>query len=84
MCADHYVSSALKHKLKRPNGAIPPASDVFCHIIIAVPLDLTVMTLNHTATIISMDTIIKAVPLHARKAIGCRGGITPTHSRPRH
>jgi hypothetical protein len=26
----------------------------------------------------------KAVPLHAMEALGGRGGITPTHSRPRH
>jgi hypothetical protein len=26
----------------------------------------------------------KAVPLHATKALGRRGGIAPTHSRPRH
>jgi hypothetical protein len=26
----------------------------------------------------------KAVPLHAMKALGGKGGITPTHSRPRH
>jgi hypothetical protein len=26
----------------------------------------------------------KAVPLHAMKALGGRGGIAPTHSRPRH
>jgi hypothetical protein len=26
----------------------------------------------------------KAVPLHAMEAIGGRGGISPTHSRPRH
>jgi hypothetical protein len=28
--------------------------------------------------------IIKAVPLHAMEALGGRGGIAPTHSRPRH
>jgi hypothetical protein len=28
--------------------------------------------------------IIKAVPLHAIEALGGRGGIAPTHSRPRH
>jgi hypothetical protein len=26
----------------------------------------------------------KAVPLHALEALGGRGGIAPTHSRPRH
>jgi hypothetical protein len=26
----------------------------------------------------------KAVPLHATEALGWRGGIAPTHSRPRH
>jgi hypothetical protein len=26
----------------------------------------------------------KAVPLHAMEALGGRGGIDPTHSRPRH
>jgi hypothetical protein len=26
----------------------------------------------------------KAVPLHAMEALGRRGGIAPTHSRPRH
>jgi hypothetical protein len=26
----------------------------------------------------------KAVPLHAMEAFGGRGGIAPTHSRPRH
>jgi hypothetical protein len=26
----------------------------------------------------------KAVPLHAMEALGGRGGIAPTHSRPRH
>jgi hypothetical protein len=26
----------------------------------------------------------KAVPLHAMKALGGKGGIAPTHSRPRH
>jgi hypothetical protein len=26
----------------------------------------------------------KAVPLHAMEAVGGRGGIAPTHSRPRH
>jgi len=26
----------------------------------------------------------KAVPLHATKALGERGSIAPTHSRPRH
>jgi hypothetical protein len=26
----------------------------------------------------------KAVPLHAMKTLGRRGGIAPTHSRPRH
>jgi hypothetical protein len=26
----------------------------------------------------------KAVPLHAMEALGWRGGIAPTHSRPRH
>jgi hypothetical protein len=31
------------------------------------------------------DKIIKnAVPLHAMEALGGRGGIAPTHSRPRH
>jgi hypothetical protein len=35
------------------------------------------------------DTILsnkkaKAVPLHATKALGWRGSIAPTHSRPRH
>jgi hypothetical protein len=28
--------------------------------------------------------ISKAVPLHAMEALGGRGGIAPTHSRPRH
>jgi hypothetical protein len=27
---------------------------------------------------------VKAVPLHAMKSLGGRGGIAPTHSRPRH
>jgi len=27
---------------------------------------------------------VKAVPLHAMEALGGRGGIAPTHSRPRH
>jgi hypothetical protein len=26
----------------------------------------------------------KAIPLHAMEALGGRGGIAPTHSRPRH
>jgi hypothetical protein len=26
----------------------------------------------------------KAVPLHAMEALGGKGGIAPTHSRPRH
>jgi hypothetical protein len=26
----------------------------------------------------------KAVPLHVMEALGARGGIAPTHSRPRH
>jgi hypothetical protein len=26
----------------------------------------------------------KAVPLHAMEALGGRGGIAPTHSKPRH
>jgi hypothetical protein len=32
------------------------------------------------------DCIVKgkAVPLHAMEALGERGGIAPTHSRPRH
>jgi hypothetical protein len=29
-------------------------------------------------------TKAKDVPLHAMKALGGRGGIAPTHSRPRH
>jgi hypothetical protein len=28
--------------------------------------------------------VIKAVPLHAMEALGGKGGIAPTHSRPRH
>jgi hypothetical protein len=28
--------------------------------------------------------VSKAVPLHAMKALGRRGGTAPTHSRPRH
>jgi hypothetical protein len=28
--------------------------------------------------------VSKAVPLHAMEALGGRGGIAPTHSRPRH
>jgi hypothetical protein len=34
----------------------------------------------------TMFTLLKAkaVPLHATKALEWRGGITPTHSRPRH
>jgi hypothetical protein len=30
------------------------------------------------------DTKAKAVPLHATKTLRGRGGIAPTHSRPRH
>jgi hypothetical protein len=34
---------------------------------------------------ISIDMkVSKAVPLHAMEALGGRGGIAPTHSRPRH
>jgi hypothetical protein len=35
----------------------------------------------------SLDLLVsksKAVPLHAMEALGGRGGIAPTHSRPRH
>jgi hypothetical protein len=28
--------------------------------------------------------VSKAVPLHAKEALGGRGDIAPTHSRPRH
>jgi hypothetical protein len=28
--------------------------------------------------------LLKAVPLHAMEALGGRGGIAPTYSRPRH
>jgi hypothetical protein len=31
-----------------------------------------------------LDQDIKAVPLHAMEALGGRGSIAPTHSRPRH
>jgi len=31
-----------------------------------------------------MEAKAKAVPLHAMKALGCRRGIAPTHSWPRH
>jgi hypothetical protein len=34
--------------------------------------------------IIIIIIISKAVPLHAMKALGGRGGIAATHSRPRH
>jgi hypothetical protein len=34
---------------------------------------------RHTVTVTA-----KAVPLHAMEALGGRGGIAPTHSRPRH
>jgi len=30
------------------------------------------------------ETKDKAVPLHAMEALGGRGGVAPTHSRPRH
>jgi hypothetical protein len=33
---------------------------------------------------VSLVTLIKAVPLQATKALGGGGGITSTHSRPRH
>jgi hypothetical protein len=32
----------------------------------------------------SRHTKAKAVPLHAMEVLGGRGGIAPTHSRPRH
>jgi hypothetical protein len=34
--------------------------------------------------IIIIIIIIIAVPLHTMEALGGRGGIAPTHSRPRH
>jgi hypothetical protein len=33
---------------------------------------------------LDMECSKKAVPLHAMEALGGRGGIAPTHSRPRH
>jgi hypothetical protein len=30
------------------------------------------------------NVLVKAVPLHAMVALGERGGMSPTHSRPRH
>jgi hypothetical protein len=41
----------------------------------------------HHRTKLNIGTTIKkgkAVPLHAMEALGGRGGIAPTHSRPRH
>jgi hypothetical protein len=38
-------------------------------------------SLNHWTTEVKRG---KAVPLHAMEALGGRGGIAPTHSRPRH
>jgi hypothetical protein len=32
----------------------------------------------------NLDCVVKAIPLHAAKALGRRGYIAPTHSRPRH
>jgi hypothetical protein len=41
---------------------------------------------NSSERKLSPDPIVKgkAVPLHAMEALGGRGGIAPTHSRPRH
>jgi hypothetical protein len=40
---------------------------------------ITYICLKHKSKVKS-----KAVPLHAMEALGGRGGIAPTHSRPRH
>jgi hypothetical protein len=39
---------------------------------------------GYTAQHPSKKSKSKAVPLHAMEALGGRGGIAPTHSRPRH
>jgi hypothetical protein len=43
-------------------------------------------TIYHTRKFLGIIMLIKgkAVPLHAMEALGGRGGIAPTHSRPRH
>jgi hypothetical protein len=40
--------------------------------------------LNITASQYIVKKKGKAVPLHAMEALGGRGGISPTHSQPRH
>jgi hypothetical protein len=59
----------------------------------STPLSITVHMLNAVREIIhfinwskSVLTSLKgkAVPLHAMEALGGRGSIAPTHSRPRH
>jgi hypothetical protein len=44
--------------------------------------------LNTTCAVMLQSKLIKgkskAVPLHAMEALGWRGNIAPTHSRPRH
>jgi hypothetical protein len=53
-------------------------------------LELVNIILVSSANRIGLDFFIdhlcksKAVPLHAMKALGGRGGIAPTHSRPWH
>jgi hypothetical protein len=44
----------------------------------------TVTLVKHNSALLKCKKVSKAVPLHAMEALGGRGGIAPTHSRPRH
>jgi hypothetical protein len=55
-------------------------------ILINIILFLNILfrTLLKVSCASRVVTKSKAVPLHAMKELGCRGGIARTHSRPRH
>jgi hypothetical protein len=51
---------------------------------IEIVINMCVFTAIASRTTTINNNIGKAVPLHAMKALGGRGGIAPSHSRPRH
>jgi hypothetical protein len=59
-------------------GVLFPLQDHL--VIVAITEQLVCQTLQKQYTVVKG----KAVPLHVMKALGGRGGIAPTHSRPRH
>jgi hypothetical protein len=69
------------------DACLEKVADIFsicCKGVLSVPTNETKQLMTSPELIYTAVVKAKAVPLHAMKALGVRGDIVLTHSRPQH